>query len=177
MWGHRELRTVAGARQRERHIRSARTDNLPYPQRAIRTKDFLYIRNFSPERWPMGTSLGYGRSNGSLPDYEQLRDNTFSAFSDMDASPTKAWIAHNCRTPGLQKYFDVAFGRRPAEELYDMRTDPDQVTSLADNPAYDSARIELAGRLMEVLVATGDPRVTGTGRTYDQAPFARESDP
>ena len=39
---------------RERHVAAARTGNLPYPQRAIRTEKFLYIRNFKPERWPMG---------------------------------------------------------------------------------------------------------------------------
>ncbi|HRE79537.1 MAG TPA: sulfatase, partial [Opitutaceae bacterium] len=39
---------------RERHVESARADYLPYPQRAIRTHDFLYIVNFRPERWPIG---------------------------------------------------------------------------------------------------------------------------
>ncbi len=39
---------------RERHVGSAREGNLPYPTRAIRTKDFLYVRNFAPDRWPMG---------------------------------------------------------------------------------------------------------------------------
>ncbi|MFZ4765790.1 MAG: sulfatase [Roseimicrobium sp.] len=39
---------------RERHVAAAREGNLPYPHRALRTKEFLYIRNFMPERWPMG---------------------------------------------------------------------------------------------------------------------------
>ena len=43
---------------RERHVGTAREENLPYPQRAIRTKDFLYIRNFAPDRWPMGDPKG-----------------------------------------------------------------------------------------------------------------------
>ena len=38
---------------RERHA-SARYNNWGYPSRALRTKDFLYIRNFRPERWPAG---------------------------------------------------------------------------------------------------------------------------
>ena len=38
---------------RERHS-SARWMNLGYPQRAIRTHEFLYIRNYYPERWPAG---------------------------------------------------------------------------------------------------------------------------
>ena len=40
---------------RERHVAAARDGNLPYPQRALRTQDFLYIRNFAPDRWPMGS--------------------------------------------------------------------------------------------------------------------------
>ena len=39
---------------RERHVAAAREGNLPYPHRALRTKEFLYIRNFAPDRWPMG---------------------------------------------------------------------------------------------------------------------------
>jgi N-sulfoglucosamine sulfohydrolase len=29
-----------------------RKDHLGYPMRSLRTKDYLYIRNFKPERWP-----------------------------------------------------------------------------------------------------------------------------
>lgn len=31
-----------------------RDEHLGYPMRSIRTGDYLYIRNFSPERWPTG---------------------------------------------------------------------------------------------------------------------------
>ena len=109
---------------RERHVAAARTDNLPYPQRAIRTKDFLYIRNFKPQRWPMGTGPGFGNPEGPMPEFEQLRENTFAAFGDMDASPTKAWIAMHRNDPGMYPFFEYAFGRRPAEELFDLRKDP-----------------------------------------------------
>jgi arylsulfatase A-like enzyme len=39
---------------RERHVENARAGFEPYPQRAIRTHDFLYIINFKPDRWPLG---------------------------------------------------------------------------------------------------------------------------
>src|SRR5262245_1350716 len=39
---------------RERHVAAARAGNVPYPHRALRTGDFLYVRNFEPTRWPMG---------------------------------------------------------------------------------------------------------------------------
>jgi len=161
---------------RERHVAAARTDNLPYPQRAIRTKDFLYIRNFKPDRWPMGTAPGYGAPEGRLPNYEQLENNTVSAFGDLDASPTKAWIIEHRDDPGIDKYFDYAFGRRPAEELYDLRSDPHQMQNVAMSGSYETTRRQLSERLMSVLTATGDPRVKGDGNTFDLPPFSGEPD-
>lgn len=158
---------------RERHVAAARTDNLPYPQRAIRTKDFLYIRNFKPDRWPMGTGPGYGAPEGPMPSVDALTHNTFAAFGDLDASPTKAWIATR---PELEdgRFFDIAFGRRPEEELYDLRTDPDQTRNVAQQKDYAAVREQLSSRLMNVLKDTGDPRVTGDGTTFDKPPFSGE---
>ncbi len=44
---------------RERHVESARAEYTPYPQRAIRTHDYLYIVNFRPDRWPLGDPIGW----------------------------------------------------------------------------------------------------------------------
>jgi uncharacterized sulfatase len=159
---------------RERHVARARTDNLPYPQRAIRTKDFLYIRNFKPDRWPMGTAAGFGAPKGPLPSLGELTNNTFGAFGDLDASPTKAWIITHRDDPGVDRFFDIAFGRRPAEELYDLRNDPHQTTNVAGDADYSSIRKELADRLLTTLQETGDPRVTGDGSTFDKPPFASD---
>ena len=38
----------------ERHVGDAREGGLPYPPRALRTAGFRYVRNFAPDRWPMG---------------------------------------------------------------------------------------------------------------------------
>lgn len=158
---------------RERHVAAARTGNLPYPQRAIRTKDFLYIRNFKPDRWPMGTGPGYGAPSAPMPSVDVLTNNTFAAFGDLDASPTKAWIAtHPKQADG--RFFDIAFGRRPEEELFDLRTDADQTKNVAKDEAYSAVRKELSTRLMKVLKETGDPRVTGDGTTFDKPPFSGE---
>lgn len=158
---------------RERHVAAARTGNLPYPQRAIRTKDFLYIRNFKPDRWPMGTGPGYGAPAAPMPSVDALTNNTFVAFGDLDASPTKAWIAtHPNQADG--RFFNIAFGRRPEEELFDLRTDADQTKNVADEKGYESVRKELFARLMKILKETGDPRVTGDGTTFDKPPFSGE---
>lgn len=157
---------------RERHVAKARTGDLPYPQRAIRTKDYLYIRNFKPERWPMGTGPGMGQPEGPMPPFEKLRENTFVAFGDLDGSPTKAWIIEHRQDEGIEKYFQIAFGRRPGEELYDLKLDPHQMTNVAADESHAQSKAALQRRLMATLKETGDPRVSGDGSTYDLPPFA-----
>lgn len=158
---------------RERHVAGVREGYLPYPQRAIRTKDFLYIRNFKPDRWPMGDGPGYGRPDGPMPDQQLLTNDTFATFGDMDASPTKAFVVLNRDKPGMRKYFDIAFERRPEEELYDLSKDPHQIKNVASEVGYKKAKQELSSRLISTLKETGDPRVTGDGSTFDQEPFTQ----
>ena len=38
-------------------------DNLGYPARAIRTKEFLYVKNYHPNRWPLGDPVADTREN------------------------------------------------------------------------------------------------------------------
>jgi uncharacterized sulfatase len=147
---------------RERHVTGAREGRLPYPSRAIRTRDFLYIRNFKPDRWPMGDPVS------PEPSPEEVAASTMVTYRDHDASPTKAWmIAHRAET-AVKPLFDLAFGKRPAEELYDLRRDPDQMRNVATDPAYEKRKTELAARLMNVLRATEDPRLTDA---FDRAPY------
>ena len=156
---------------RERHVAAARTDYLPYPQRGIRTDDYLYIRNFAPDRWPQGTAPGYGEP-GAMPPAEQLNKNTRAAFADVDASPTKTLMILEREDPAMAEMFALGFLKRPAEELYDIAADPHQVTNLADDPAHAEARKRLSDRLMRHLEETGDPRVAGDGGTFDRPPYA-----
>ena len=143
---------------RERHVAKARTGNKPYPQRAVRTDKYLYIINFEPERWPMGIGPGYGGPDGPIPSYEQLRENTFAAFGDLDASPTKAWIV--TRRDDDPKSFEYAVGRPPMYELYDMHTDVHCIHNLAEDPTMATVRKQMHERLMTELKQTGDPRVS-----------------
>jgi N-sulfoglucosamine sulfohydrolase len=160
---------------RERHVSQARTDFLPYPQRAIRTTDYLYVRNFRPERWPMGTAPGFGAPEETFPDAQALNDVTYAAFADMDASPTKAWVILNgINNPQYRRYFDAAFAPRPEEELFDLKSDPDQTVNVAADPRYQSVRTELSDRLLTVLRETEDPRVTEDPPRFELPPYSSE---
>lgn len=143
----------------ERHVDVAREGFLPYPQRALRTADFLYIRNFVPDRRPMGIPPG---------------DHGIPAFADMDPGPTKAWLMAN--EEGSPDLYERAFGRRPGEELYDLRRDPDQLDNVAGEPAYAQVRAAIAEQLLAELEAAGDPRVTGDGLTFERSPFTDVSE-
>jgi uncharacterized sulfatase len=154
---------------RERHVGSAREGNLPYPHRALRTKDFLYIRNFKPERYPLGDPKSVTADSG--PSAAELEATTFVAFADMDASPTKAWLIGQRNNPQWKWHYDYAFGKRPAEELYDLARDPDQINNVAAAASYASARQEMSDRLLRTLTEAGDPRVVEPDCRFERPPF------
>lgn len=153
---------------RERHVAEVRAGNKPYPQRAIRTNDYLLIRNFEPNRWPMGEGPGYGRPQAAFASFDVLANNTFTAFGDLDASPTKAWIIEQRESE--PKAFDFAFGRRPEWELYAVGSDPDCLTNLAKDTDHQAAFNELKDRLMATLSKTGDPRVSDNV-VFERSPY------
>jgi uncharacterized sulfatase len=159
---------------RERHVAAAREEHLPYPHRALRTRDFLYIRNFAPDRWPMGSPNFTGAADA--PSAADVGRNTFVAFADMDASPSKAWLVGQHDQPQWKWHYDYAFGKRPAEELYDLRSDPDETRNVAADPAYAEAKQKLAGELLTRLKAANDPRVTADPVPFERPPFTDPAD-
>lgn len=154
---------------RERHVDNAREGNKPYPQRALRTKDFLYVRNFAADRWPMGDPQAV--TEDSAPSQEELEQNTRLAFADMDAGPTKAWLIAHRNDPQWKWHYDYAFARRPAEELFDLKSDPYQIKNVAGDPSYADAKSRMSAQLMEVLHQAKDPRVTEDPVPFEAAPY------
>ena len=67
----------------------------------------------------------------------------------------------------------MSFGKRPAEELYDMVSDPDCVNNLANDPQLHQVKHELERQLMSELTNQGDPRVLGKGAIFDFYPNCR----
>jgi hypothetical protein len=73
--------------------------------------------------------------------------------------------------PGFKRLYDLAFAKRPAEELYDIRKDPNQLVNLALQPEYAEARKKLSARLQKYLEKTGDPRALGKAAPWDYYPY------
>lgn len=121
-----------------------------YPVRCIRTAEYLYVRNFSPDRWPAG--------------------NPETDYTNCDSSPTKTVILEQ-HERGEEFYYSLAFGKRPLEELYIMPEDAVCMTNLADDPAYADAKASLWARLQTVLHEQNDPRIEGRGDVFDRYPY------
>ena len=79
-------------------------------------------------------------------------------------------MAHR-NDPKVRKLFELAFEKRPAEELYDLRKDPAQLHNVAGQAGYAEVKSELAAALMAELTATKDPRVLGKGDVLDKYPY------
>jgi hypothetical protein len=128
--------------------------------RSLRTRDFLYIRNFRPDRWPAGTPV----AEKAFVEGRWL--------ADCDNGPTKLFMAAQGEGDGAhRRLYDLAFAKRPAEELYDLRKDPGQMANVAEDGAYADVKAQLAARLLAELEATGDPRVVGGAERFEIYPY------
>lgn len=145
---------------RERHA-FVRENGVGYPGRAIRTRDYLYIRNYEPDRWPAGDPPLYGDVDAHMLHYP---------------SPTKMYLLENRDKEAVKPFFQLAFGKRPAEELFDLAKDPDQINNVADEPAYQEIKTKLSNQLTAYLEKTGDPREGGPAFNWDDAAYYQEAD-
>lgn len=141
--------------ERERHA-NVRAGDLSYPARAVRTKEFLYIRNFRSERWPVG-------------DPEVWK--AVGPFGDCDGSPSKEFILDHRDHPEFKKFFRLGFANRPAEELYDLVKDPHQIENIAARAEYADARQKMKVSLARWMEDTQDPRATSDDDRWDRYPY------
>jgi arylsulfatase A-like enzyme len=144
--------------ERERHANVRRGD-LSYPARAIRTGEFLYIRNYRPDRWPAGDPERYF---------------AVGPFGDIDGGPSKSLLLDRREDAAIRKYFELATAKRPADELYDLKRDPDQLVNVAAEPAYAKTLERLRAELTSWQRATGDPRATTDDDRWDKYPYFGE---
>jgi arylsulfatase A-like enzyme len=118
-----------------------------YPIRGIVTAEHLYLHNYEPSRWPAG--------------------NPETGYLDTDGSPTKSLILDLGRANRTDRHWQLNFGMRPADELYDLRTDRDCVRNMAPESAQSKHMTALRQRMETMLKAQGDPRMNGHGQVFD----------
>ncbi|MFP6899368.1 MAG: sialate O-acetylesterase, partial [Opitutales bacterium] len=116
---------------KERHD-VGRPNNGGYPIRGIVKGDILYIRNFETDRWPGG--------------------NPETGYLNCDGSPTKTLLLEQ-RRAGKPQHWQLNFGKRPADELYDLKTDPDCVDNLAGSKERSTLEKALRAQLFDELKA------------------------
>ena len=134
---------------KERHD-VGRPNNWGYPIRGIVKGDRLYLRNFEPKRWPIG--------------------NPETGYLNCDASPIKTLLL-NQRRAGDAKFWQMNFGKRPAEELYNLDCDPDCVKNLAGDAAHKPLLESLRKDMETGLRQHGDPRMSCNGGVFEKYPF------
>lgn len=118
-----------------------------YPIRGIIRDDFLFLKNYEADRWPAG--------------------NPETGYLDTDGSPTKTHILGLGRADRSDRFWQLNFGKRPGEELYDLKNDPDCVTNLAEDPQLGTMRVTLQNIMLTELKEQADPRMFGKGEIFD----------
>ncbi|MCM8534072.1 MAG: sulfatase [Lentisphaeraceae bacterium] len=146
--------TVSGL---ERHT-WCRPGGATYPRRVIHTDEFVYIRNYNPERFPNGN-----------PDFESSH---FGGYGEYGTGATKEYMLKHKDSPQVKEAFMLSFEKLPAEELYRIKQDPNQLHNLAGNSEYKVVMDELRVKLHKEMKDTGDPRANGES-PWDDYPFYR----
>jgi N-sulfoglucosamine sulfohydrolase len=113
-----------------------------YPVRAIRTRDYFYVLNYEPDRWPAG--------------------NPETGYRDCDDGPTKTLLISR-----FDESYRLCFGKRPREELYRVIEDPDCVKNLASEAGLRAVKQKLREEMEETFRQDGDPRALGRGAIFD----------
>jgi len=136
---------------KERHD-VGRPNDQGYPVRGLIKDDFLYLRNFKPERWPLG--------------------NPETGYLNCDGSPTKTYVLDTRRHKGQMEYWQLNFGKRVYEELYNIKTDPFCMNNLADNGDFAETKTQMITDMNAKLTEQGDPRIFGNGDVFDNYEYS-----
>ncbi len=107
-----------------------------YPLRAVRTRGWKYIRNLDPAA-EHHTHVDKGPAGADGRDYWE------SWVEKAKTDPAAAAVVRRYHT-------------RPAEELYDLSTDPHELTNLAADPAHAARRTALRADLDAWMADQGD---------------------
>ncbi len=140
---------------KERHD-VGRPGDVGYPVRGIFKGDWLYLYNFKPDRWPAG--------------------NPVTGYLNCDGSPTKTVVLNSRDQEEQRLFWQLSFGKRPQDELYNISEDPMCLINLAAVPFLSEQKQALHDELFQALKQQQDPRVMGNGDIFDQYEYANEAD-
>jgi len=110
-----------------------RLDEIYDRVRSVHDGRYQYIRNFYPDR-PLYMDIAYRKQQPMMAELLRLRDEGKLKVSQMN------WFR----------------ATKPAEELYDLQTDPYQLTNIADQPAQAGNLKRLRREMDRWLVETKD---------------------
>ncbi len=148
---------------RERHS-SSRYQNLSYPQRMMRSGDFLIIWNAKPDRYPAGQPR-------SIVDGELSPPN--SAYYDIDDSMIKRELIAKRDDPYIGPFFHLAVDKQPEWQFFNVVEDPESLNDLVNDPDHAEIFAKYKKQLTDTLVETGDPRASGYGHVWEDYPRTR----
>lgn len=106
-----------------------------YPIRACREREWKYLRNLRPSE-----------EHHTHVDRAQPRDGS---------GYWESWVRRAVEDPAARELVS-RYHRRPAEELYDLRSDPHEEKNLATDPAGAAVLAGLRARLDAWMAAQGD---------------------
>ncbi len=129
-----------------------RPGDVGYPVRGIVKENFIYTKNYEPSRWPAG--------------------NPETGYLDTDGSPTKTAILEAHKTGEYTLPWELAFGKRGSEELYQIDKDFHAMVNLAEDPAFAVQKNKLKTQMEQELKEQQDPRMFGKGYIFDEYPYS-----
>lgn len=129
-----------------------RPGDAGYPVRGIVKGDFIFSINYEPSRWPAG--------------------NPETGYLDTDGGPTKTEILTGKRNGSPVKLWNLSFGMKGSEELYQLSKDPDAMVNLAGNTAFSTVKKNLRSQMEAEMKQQQDPRLLGNGAVFDSYPYA-----
>lgn len=133
------LSVIKGEKETHREFAYFMHNNVPegppYPIRSVTDGEHHYIRNLNP---------------GSL----NIEKHLMGKMSNNQYWPS--WIFESTENSEILNLV-TRYMKRPAEELYNIKTDPNELKNLADKPETRNVKKKLSEELDKWMKQQGDP--------------------
>jgi N-sulfoglucosamine sulfohydrolase len=111
----------------------SRADDMYEISRAVLNKDYIYIRHFLPHLPYIQPGLIFGDQKRSFKELRRLYNN-----GELSGEPLKMWK------------------KKPVEELYDLKNDPNETINLSEDPEFENVKTSLKTTLFNWILETRD---------------------